>query len=280
VLFPDVFKSLSLETTYSLLDISAFMVIIGVALEEIPFFLNIIRFFVVWRVSGIKAAWQKAVRHWKRLLETPGFVILVLALLCESQLQHAAQLKEAAAMQSVYDVAQSASRTAAAQGVQVVQQQEQMTEALEQIARLEERESKLEAAAKPPPPPVATLAPPITPPPPVLPSSGRHIGPDEARIIRSAVLPGATVSIIPFMPGESESFANALAGALSAVPGAQIAVGRGNTIMNGQTGLIVQYDHSNPISASVFEALRRAGLNPIDGPDTPGPVVFIKVAPQ
>jgi TIR domain len=112
------------------------------------------------------------------------------------------------------------------------------------------------------------------------PAVGRRIGPEAARIIRSVVQPGAKVRIIPFMPGGLEKFADALAAALATVPGAEVGVGRGNMIMNGQEGLIVQYDHSNSVSASVFEALRKAGLNPVDGPPAPGPVVFIKVAPE
>ena len=78
-----------------------------------------------------------------------------------------------------------------------------------------------------------------------------------------------------------EGFASDLGAAFAAVPGVQVAVGHGNFIMNGQTGLIVQYDHSSRVSKSVFEALVKAGLHPIDGPATPGtPIVFIKVAPQ
>jgi hypothetical protein len=133
------------------------------------------------------------------------------------------------------------------------------------------RHVAVEAAAQPPAPTPSVLPVPVV---------GRHIGPEEVQIIRSVAQPGARVSIIPFMPGEPVRFANALAGALAAVPGAKVEIGLGNMIMNGQEGLIVQYDHSNAVSASVFEALRRAGLSPVDGPAAPGPVVFIKVAPQ
>jgi hypothetical protein len=251
---------------YSLLELSALMVIIGVTLEEIAFLLKILRFFVVWRTDGLKVAGRRAARHWEKLLETPGFLILVIALLCESQLQHAARLKEADNMRAVYDTAQAASRTAAAQGVQVVQQQEQMKEVLERLGRLE-------AAGR--------VTPPVTPPAPTTqPTAGRRVSQEAARVIRSTTLPGATVSIIPFMPGEPQRFADELAASFSAVPEAQVAIGHDNMIMNGQEGLIVQYDHTNPVSASVFNALVTAGLNPIDGPPAPGPVVFIKVAPQ
>jgi hypothetical protein len=57
-----------------------------------------------------------------------------------------------------------------------------------------------------------------------------------------------------------EKLANTLGAALAKVPGVQVAVGHGNMIMNGQTDLIVAYDHGNPVSASVFNALVRRGL--------------------
>ena len=103
---------------------------------------------------------------------------------------------------------------------------------------------------------------------------------DEAmQIIQKTTRPGAIVSIIPFMQS-LESFADQLGAAFAGVPGVQVAVGHGNMIMNGQTGLIVQFDHENPASRSVFEALQKAGLDPVAGPPTPGtPIVFIKVAP-
>ena len=82
-------------------------------------------------------------------------------------------------------------------------------------------------------------------------------------------------------PGVPQRFADEPAAAFLAVPGVHVAVGHGNMIMDGQEGLIVPYDHDNLISASVFDALAKAGLDPIDGPPTPGtPVVFIKVAPR
>jgi hypothetical protein len=87
------------------------------------------------------------------------------------------------------------------------------------------------------------------------------------------------LSIIPFMPGEPQTFADDLGTVLATVPGAQVAVGHDNMIMNGQTGLIVQYDRSNPVSVSVFKALVKAGLHPTEGPSAPGSVVYIKVAP-
>lgn len=112
-------------------------------------------------------------------------------------------------------------------------------------------------------------------------AGARHVDAEAARIILSTTRPGAVVSIIPFLPGEPETFARELGSAFAAVPGAQAAVSGGNTIENGQTGLIVQYDHSNPVSQSVFNALRKAGFHPTAGAETPGsPVVFIKVAPQ
>lgn len=174
----------------------------------------------------------------------------------------------------IYDVAQAASRTAAARGVQVVQQQAQLDEILGLISKLDGRVTKIEADAGKP----ATLA--VIPSLPLISAPGsRKVTAEAARIVRSTALPGVTVSIIPFLPGEPQAFADELAAALNAVPGAQVAVGHGNMIVNGQQGLIVQYDHSNPVSASVFNALAKAGLNPISGPPADGPVVYIKVAP-
>ena len=164
----------------------------------------------------------------------------------------------------VYDIAQTASRTAAAQGVQVVQQDLQLQELKASVALIELQTDIL--ATKP-----ATHVPPNS-------LQPRHITAKEARIIKATTLPGATVSIIPYLPGAVEEFADALAGAFEAVPGAQVAVGRGNVIMNGQTGLIVQYDHSNSVAVSVFNALVKAGLKPTEGTEVPGSVVYIKVA--
>jgi hypothetical protein len=124
---------------------------------------------------------------------------------------------------------------------------------------------------------IAPAVPPIS----SAPTEARYILTDDARrIIRETTMPSAIVSIIPFMPN-LEQFASDLGAAFAAVPRVQVAVGHGNTIINGQTGLIVQYDHNNPVSASVFNALVKAGLNPIEGaPATGSPIVFIKVAPR
>jgi len=140
--------------------------------------------------------------------------------------------------------------------------------------RLSQTEKAIEELRKSP------ALPPPTPPPPS-PSTGMYaLTGDAKRAIRETTLSGAIVSIIPFMPN-LEPFASALGNAFAAVPGVQVAVGHGNFIMNGQVGLIVQYDHANPVSASVFNALVKAGLNPIDGPATPDTsIVFIKVAPK
>lgn len=143
--------------------------------------------------------------------------------------------------------------------------QRRMSQAEQAIERLQN------APHTPSPPPSVSIAPSGTPNP---------LTEDAKRAIRETTKSGAIISIIPFMPN-LERFASDLGAVFATVPGVQVAVGHGNLIMNGQTGLIVQFDHKNPTSASVFAALSKAGLNPIDGPATPGtPIVFIKVAPQ
>jgi hypothetical protein len=170
-------------------------------------------------------------------------------------------------------VAQDAHRTAADQGVTVVQQQSKIDEYSGRIAQLELKVKGIEVANATPrkPLPIAVPGPPTS----LIVTRG--VGPDEARIIRSETLPGPTISIIPFVTS-LEPFANELASAFEAVPGAQVVVGRGNMITNGQNGLIVQYDHTNQVSVSVFNALVKAGLSPIDGTPVSGSVVYIKVA--
>jgi hypothetical protein len=151
------------------------------------------------------------------------------------------------------------------------------TEMQGRIKQIEDEPARIGAAK---PPPLSTTPVPPGPPTTAL-ATGFHVSGEARQIIRSTTLPGAIISIIPFMPGEIQRFADDLGAAFSAVPGVQVAVGRGNIIMNGQTGLIVQYDHSNPVSASVFNALAKAGFHPLDGPSTPATsVVFIKVASQ
>lgn len=155
----------------------------------------------------------------------------------------------------------------------VKQAQEQVKSAQLELNQMEDEIKHLETAQK--------AAPPAVTPPSVPNGAPRYVDANARGIIRSTTLPGAIVSIIPFLPGEPQNFANELGAAFSAAPGVQVAVGNDNFIMNGQRGLIVQYDHNNPVSTSVFDALTRARLNPIEGPATPGTsIVFIKVAPQ
>lgn len=118
----------------------------------------------------------------------------------------------------------------------------------------------------------------LVPSPPAPPAPTPALTGEAMRIIRETTKQGAIVSIIPFMPN-LEPFALELGRAFASVPGVQVSVGHGSMIMNGQTGVIVQYDHTNPVSASVFDALQKAGLHPVSGPAVPGtPIVFIKIA--
>jgi hypothetical protein len=146
------------------------------------------------------------------------------------------------------------------------------------LKQMEDAIKDLQSAAKAPP---ITLPPTPTPTPLLPQPTERHVDAIAQRVIRSTTLPGAIISIIPFMPGEPQNFANQLGEAFSSIAGVQVAVGHDNFIMNGTRGLYVQYDHNNPVSVSVFNALAKAGLNPIDGTPTPGTsIVFVKVAPQ
>lgn len=160
--------------------------------------------------------------------------------------------------------------TATSQGMR-----ERVSQAERDIKTLQEA-AKISPSTTTPPATLPPIAPPSPPPQTAPPYQLTDIA---RRIIRDTTTPGAIVNVIPFMPN-LERFASDLGSAFAAVPGVQVAVGHGNVIINGQTGLIVQYDHGSRVSKSVFEALVKAGLNPIDGPPTPGtPIAFIKVAP-
>lgn len=107
----------------------------------------------------------------------------------------------------------------------------------------------------------------------------RTLSDQQREIIRRYVLRGANVSIIPLVGGEPEAFAIEIASALKDA-GAAVSFGTRPPIQDGQTGVIVFYDHTVPPNASVFLALQRAGLKPADY-NIPGvPVVNIKVGPR
>ena len=104
---------------------------------------------------------------------------------------------------------------------------------------------------------------------------GRHLTQSQKDVLGSVA--GAQIAIISEMLGESDDFARELGRALH-VPNSSIS--GGNTMQNGSLGLVVVYDHSNPVSVSVFAALAQAQLEPKDGGDSPGATVFIKVYPK
>jgi hypothetical protein len=109
---------------------------------------------------------------------------------------------------------------------------------------------------------------------------GRRLRAEQVAIIRSTVKPGAIIIIIPLVPGGPQDFAHDLAVAFSSVPDVKVSVETGNLILNGSRGLMVQFDHSNPVSISVFEALQRTGLDPKDLSNISGPEFYLKVAPE
>lgn len=110
-------------------------------------------------------------------------------------------------------------------------------------------------------------------------SAARSLSDQQRDIIRHRVLRLATVSIVPLASGEPAQFANELAAALRDA-GADVSIVTGNWIHSDQPGLIVFYDHTVPPNASVFLALKRAGLNPTDQNIPGAPVVEIEVGPK
>ena len=278
--FLSIFNSLSLDWTYTLLDLAAIGVIVGVALEETPFGIKVFRFFTMACREGIEPAWRRAIARWKEVLEAVGFITLVLSLLLEVLLQHSARTKENGAKEALYEAVQQANHNTAVEGLRAEEAEGRLATVQnlfeERVKRLEKEMQDLRTAQAQPP---VTPSPP--PSPGIAPGGAGYVLTDEAaHVIHATVMPGAIVSIIPFMPNV-DRFASALGDALRSAPGVQVAVGCCNVITNGQTGLIVQYDHANTASASVFEALQRAGLDPIDEPSAPGsPLVVIRVAPR
>jgi hypothetical protein len=112
------------------------------------------------------------------------------------------------------------------------------------------------------------------------PAAAARILSDQQRdIIKRRVLREAKVSIVPLGRGEPQQFADQLVSALKDA-GAWVAVGTSDPGEPVAPGLVVIYDHSVPADASIFLALDRAGLKPIDR-DIPGaPVATIMVGPQ
>lgn len=110
----------------------------------------------------------------------------------------------------------------------------------------------------------------------------RHLTAQQKAILRDNVRPGTKVALMPLIRGEPNAFAHELADALT-LAGARVDPLPGETtnmIMNGQTGILLQYDHADPGSAQIFVALQRAGLNPVDISDLPNEkIALIKVGP-
>jgi hypothetical protein len=108
--------------------------------------------------------------------------------------------------------------------------------------------------------------------------AARTLSDQQRDIIRHRVLREAKVSVVALRSGEPEQFADQLVAALKNA-GAWVAVGASDPGQTFQPGLVVYYDHTVPADASIFLALDRAGLNPIDR-DIPGaPVATIVVGP-
>ena len=111
-------------------------------------------------------------------------------------------------------------------------------------------------------------------------TAARDISDKQRDQLKSAVRPGAKVSIIALTGGEPEAFARALADAL-AKAGAETSFATSSAPLNGDAGLLVTFNHHNAVSRSVFDALDQAWLGPKDMDDTHGtPVVVIKVGPK
>jgi hypothetical protein len=116
--------------------------------------------------------------------------------------------------------------------------------------------------------------------PPQIPANATRSLTDQQRdIIKQRVLREAKVSIVSLGRGEPEQFADQLVVALKNA-GAWVAVGTSDPGQTIEPGLVVYYDHTVPADASIFLALERAGLKPVDR-DIPGaPVATIMVGPQ
>ncbi len=116
--------------------------------------------------------------------------------------------------------------------------------------------------------------------PPQIPANAMRSLTDQQRdIIKHRVLREAKVSIVSIGRGEPAHFADQLVGALKNA-GAWVAIGTSDPGQADEPGLVVIYDHSVPADASIFLALERAGLKPVDR-DIPGaPVATIMVGPQ
>ncbi|MGH6817615.1 MAG: hypothetical protein ACREC1_02450 [Methylovirgula sp.] len=110
-------------------------------------------------------------------------------------------------------------------------------------------------------------------------TTARSLSDWQREVIKRRVLREAKVSIVPLGRGEPEQFADQLVVALKNA-GAWVAVGTSDPGQTVEPGLVVYYDHTVPADASIFLALERAGLKPIDR-DIPGaPVATIMVGPQ
>jgi hypothetical protein len=105
----------------------------------------------------------------------------------------------------------------------------------------------------------------------------RDVTPARADIIRRTVLPGANIVIIA-MDESEKGFANALRNAFISgqanVPPVLV-----NSIINGMTGLLVDFDQTDPMAKSVFAALDHAGFNPIRQSGTAGQTI-IRIWPR
>jgi hypothetical protein len=109
-------------------------------------------------------------------------------------------------------------------------------------------------------------------------SLARTLSAQQRDIIKHRVLREAKVSVVVLQSSEPEQFADQLVTALKNA-GAWVAVGASAPGQSFQPGLVVYYDHGVPADASIFLALDRAGLKPIDQNIPGAPVATIMVGP-
>jgi hypothetical protein len=107
--------------------------------------------------------------------------------------------------------------------------------------------------------------------------ASRNITEKQIQIIKENIMAGAQVSIFEITDKEAELYGDEIEKALSAA-GAIASVGKGNVVIPPPVGILVRFNHEDPKSKSVFLALEKAGINPIDdGNPTDDFIVRVKV---
>ena len=106
----------------------------------------------------------------------------------------------------------------------------------------------------------------------------RTLSERQQTIIKQRVLRQAKAEFVVLHLAEPEHFADELILALKKA-GAWVDVGTSEPDQSFEPGLVVYYDHSVPADASIFLALDRAGLKPVDRNIPGAPVAMIMVGP-